>query len=167
MEYVGAGTNYNALPWNGGVPIPANQRVEINNGRVYGATINEVGDFEIGGNTFSIDGTTGEATINTSQFNVSGLNFIGPFSRNGGFSTVGVQLKEISNNTSLIASTGGVDGNTVPTQNAVKGYLDNNYDQIDKSGIVNNSVVYYDAAAAKFKANSTWTISSIVNGGDF
>tara|TARA_R100001509_G_scaffold47312_1_gene25642 strand:- start:636 stop:2990 length:2355 start_codon:yes stop_codon:yes gene_type:complete len=167
MEYVGAGTNYNALPWNGGVPIPANQRVEINNGRVYGATINEVGDFEIGGNTFSIDGTTGEATINTSQFNVSGLNFIGPFSRNGGFSTVGVQLKEVSNNTSLIASTGGSDGNTVPTQNAVKTYLDNNYDQIDKTGIVNNSVVYYDSSSATFKANATWTIQTIVNGGDF
>ena len=126
MEYVGSGTNYNALPWNGGVPIPANQRVETNNGRVFGATINEKGDFEIGGGTFSIDGTTGAATINTSDINISGLNFIGPFSRNGGFSTVGVQLKEISNNTSLLASTGGADGNTVPTQNAVKTYIQNN-----------------------------------------
>ena len=124
MEFVGAGTNYDALPWNGGVPIPANQRVELNNGRVFGATINERGDFEIGDGTFSIDGTTGEATINTSQFNISGLNFIGPFSRNGGFSTVGVQLKEISANTSLIASTGAADGNTAPTQSAVKAYVD-------------------------------------------
>ena len=124
MEYVGSGTNYNALPWNGGVPVPANQRVELNNGRVFGATINEKGDFEIGDDTFSIDGTTGEATINTSQFNISGLNFIGPFSRNGGFSTVGVQLKEVSANTSLIASTGSADGNTAPTQSAVKAYVD-------------------------------------------
>ena len=126
MEYVGSGTNYNALPWNGGVPIPGNQRVETNNGRVFGATINEKGDFEIGGGTFSIDGTTGAATINTSDINISGLNFIGPFSRNGGFSTVGVQLKEVSNNTSLLASTGGADGNTAPTQNAVKTYIQNN-----------------------------------------
>ncbi len=126
MEYVGSGTNYNALPWNGGVPIAANQRVELNNGRVFGATINEKGDFEIGDNTFSIDGTTGSATINTSEFNISGLNFVGPFSRNGGFSTVGVQLREVSDNTSLIASTGASDGNTVPTQNAVKAYVDAN-----------------------------------------
>ena len=126
MEFVGSGTNYNALPWNGGVPIAANQRVELNNGRVFGATINEKGDFEIGDGTFSIDGTTGEATINTSQFNISGLNFIGPFSRNGGFSTVGVQLKEVSANTSLIASTGAADGNTVPTQSAVKAFVENN-----------------------------------------
>ncbi len=124
MEYVGSGTNYNALPWNGGVPIAANQRVELNNGRVFGATINEKGDFEIGDGTFSIDGTTGSATINTSEFNISGLNFVGPFSRNGGFSTVGVQLREVSDNTNLIASTGAPDGNTVPTQNAVKDYVD-------------------------------------------
>ena len=126
MEYVGSGTNYNALPWNGGVPIPANQRVELNNGRVFGATINERGDLEIADGVFSIDGTTGSATINTSEFNISGLNFVGPFSRNGGFSTVGVQLKEVSDNTSLIASTGQADGNTVPTQNAVKTYIENN-----------------------------------------
>ena len=124
MEYVGAGTNYNALPWNGGVPVPANQRVELNNGRVFGATINERGDFEVGDGIFSIDGTTGSATINTSEFNLSGLNFVGPFSRNGGFSTVGVQLREVSDNTSLIASTGAADGNTVPTQSAVKSYVD-------------------------------------------
>jgi len=130
MEYVGSGTNYNALPWNGGVPIAANQRVELNNGRVFGATINEKGDFEIGDNTFSIDGTTGSATINTSEFNISGLNFVGPFSRNGGFSTVGVQLREVSDNTSLIASTGASDGNTVPTQNAVKAYVDANSDLV-------------------------------------
>ena len=124
MEYVGSGTNYDALPWNGGVPVPANQRVELNNGRVFGATINERGDFEVGDGIFSIDGTTGSATINTSEFNLSGLNFVGPFSRNGGFSTVGVQLREVSDNTSLIASTGAADGNTVPTQNAVKSYVD-------------------------------------------
>jgi len=124
MEYVGSGTNYDALPWNGGVPVPANQRVELNNGRVFGATVNEKGDFEIADGVFSIDGTTGAATINTSEFNLSGLNFIGPFSRNGGFSTVGVQLREVSDNTTLIASTGTSDGNTAPTQNAVKTYVD-------------------------------------------
>ena len=123
MEFVGSGTNYNALPWFGGVPIPANQIVETNGGRVFFSTTDELGNFRVG-DAFDVDGTTGAVTINTSQFNLSGLNFIGPFSRNGGLSVVGVQLREISNNPELIASTGVADGNTVPTQFAVKTYTE-------------------------------------------
>jgi hypothetical protein len=126
FEFVGSGTNYDALPWNGGVPVQANAIVETNNGRVYSSNTNEKGDFAVG-SQFSVDGTTGSVTINTDQFNLSGLNFIGPFSRNGGISTVGEQLREVSNNTSLIASLGGPDGNTVPTQFAVKSYADNRF----------------------------------------
>jgi hypothetical protein len=123
FEYVGSGTNYNALPWRGGIPIRANERVETNNGRVFSSNTNELGDFRVG-DAFSVDGTTGSVTINTDQFNLSGLNFIGPFSRNGGFSTVGVQLQEVSNDTQLISSTGTADGNTVPTQFAVKTFVE-------------------------------------------
>jgi len=126
FEFVGAGTNYDALPWNGGVPVEANAIVETNNGRVYSSNTNEKGDFKVG-TQFSVDGTSGSVTINTDQFNLSGLNFIGPFSRNGGISTVGEQLRELSNNTSLIASTGAPDGNTAPTQFAVKTYGDNKF----------------------------------------
>ena len=126
FEFVGSGTNYDALPWNGGVPVPANEIVETNNGRVYSSNTNEKGDFKVG-KQFAVDGTTGGVTISTDEFNLSGLNFIGPFSRNGGLSTVGEQLREISNNPSLIASTGGVDGNTVPTQFAVKSYGSNSF----------------------------------------
>jgi hypothetical protein len=126
FEFVGSGTNYDALPWNGGVPVEANAVVETNNGRVYTSNTNEKGDFKVG-SQFSVDGTTGSVTINTDQFNLSGLNFIGPFSRNGGISTVGEQLREISNNTSLIASTGAPDGNTAPTQFAVRTYTDNKF----------------------------------------
>ena len=124
FEYVGSGLNYDALPWNGGVPNPANAIIETNNGRVYSSNTNEKGDFKVG-KQFEVDGTTGSVTISTDEFNLSGLNFIGPFSRNGGISTVGEQLREISNNSNLIASTGGPDGNTVPTQSAVKNYVDN------------------------------------------
>ena len=126
FEFVGSGTNYDALPWNGGVPIPANAIVEENNGRVYSSNTNEKGDFAVG-SQFAVDGTTGSVTINTDQFNLSGLNFIGPFSRNGGISTVGVQLREVSNNTSLLSDTGGTDGNTAPTQFAVRTYADNRF----------------------------------------
>jgi hypothetical protein len=123
MEFVGSGTNYLALPWNGGVPIQANEIVELNGGRVFSATTDHLGDFRVG-EQFSVNGTTGEVTINTSSFNISGLNLIGPFSRDGGQTSVGVQLREVSNNTTLLASTGTADGNTAPTQFAVKTYID-------------------------------------------
>jgi hypothetical protein len=126
FEFVGSGLNYDALPWNGGIPNPANKIVESNNGRVYSSNTDELGNFKVG-TQFSVDGTTGSVTINTDQFNLSGLNFIGPFSRNGGISSVGEQIRELSNNTSLIASTGAPDGNTAPTQFAVKTYSDNKF----------------------------------------
>ena len=129
-NYVGAGTNYSALPWNGGVPVRANEVVENNFGRVFGLIVNDVGDVRIAGGAFEVDGTTGAVTINTDQFNLSGLNAIGPFSRNGGISTVGVQLQEVSNNATLLASTGIAESDTVPTQYAVKTYLDLNYARV-------------------------------------
>lgn len=52
---------------------------------------------------------------------------VGPFSRNGGISTVGVQLQEVSNDVNLLASTGVSDGNTAPTQLAVRSYTDNRF----------------------------------------
>jgi len=125
--FVGSGTNYNALPWNGGVPVRANEFVERNFGRVFGLRVNDAGDITAASGAFSIDGTTGSVTINTSQFNLSGLNAIGPFSRNGGISTVGVQIQEASNDVTLLSSLGTSDLNTVPTQFAVRSYSDNRY----------------------------------------
>ena len=156
MEYVGAGTNYNALPWFGGVPIPANQIVETNGGRVFFSTTDELGNFRVG-EAFDVDGTTGAVTINTSQFNLSGLNFIGPFSRNGGLSVVGVQLREVSNNTSLIASTGTADGNTVPTQFAVKTYTESRL-AAKVDAVVGTAPITTSAASAGDPAVKTVTV---------
>jgi len=147
FEYAGSGTNYNALPGNGGVPIPANQIVEENNGRVYSSNTNEKGDFAVG-TAFTVDGTTGEVTISTSRFNLSGLNAIGPFSRNGGLSTVGVQLKEVSNDINLFASTGEADGNTAPTQFAVKAFLGSNYVPLANARIASIGSVNMDQVGA-------------------
>ena len=38
---------------------------------------------------------------------------------------------------------------------------------IDTSAKVNQSVVYYDSTAGQFKADDTWTIKTLVFGGDF
>lgn len=177
FEYAGSGINYNSLPGNGGVPNPANQIVETNNGRVYSSNTNEKGDFAVG-SAFTVDGTTGAVTINTSQFNLSGLNAIGPFSRNGGLSTVGVQLQEVSNNTSLIASTGQPDGNTAPTQFAVNAFLAANYIPLANARVSTVKTIDMDAAGnvtnnldvgsanfflANLTANRTFTISGDSN----
>ncbi len=125
MEYVGAGTNYNALPENGGVPVPANETVETNKGRVFFISFDHLGNLRVG-KGFDVDGATGNVTISTDQFNLAGLNFIGPFKRNGVF--VGEQLQEVSNDVNLLSEATGIpDGNAVPTQYAVNQHLVTNY----------------------------------------
>jgi hypothetical protein len=124
MEYVGAGITYNALPFFGGEPAPVNERKEINNGKCFTVTSDQVGNYRIG-EFFTVNALTGEITIDAEKLNLSGLASIGPFRRNG--IPVGVVLREVSNNPNLIASTGAQDGNTVPTQQAVSIYVENRY----------------------------------------
>jgi len=62
MEYVGSGTNYSALPENGGVPIEANQVVESNNGKIWTATTDHNGKFKVG-DFFEVDQQLGFVTI--------------------------------------------------------------------------------------------------------
>jgi hypothetical protein len=62
MEYVGSGTDYTALPENGGVPVEANQVVELNNGKVWTATTDHNGKFKVG-DFFEVDQQLGFVTI--------------------------------------------------------------------------------------------------------
>ena len=121
MEYVGSGVTYNALPKYGGVPIRTREINEIEPGRVFYSTVDNIGNLKIG-DFFSVNQLTGEVTIDANSFNLSGLNAIGPFKRNG--VAVGVVLQEVSNNTTLLNSQGLYGEDTVPTQYAVKGYID-------------------------------------------
>ena len=68
MEYVGSGTNYTALPENGGVPVDANQKIELDNGKIWTATTDQNGKFSVGGNQtddpfFEVDQQLGFVTI--------------------------------------------------------------------------------------------------------
>ena len=145
FEYVGSGINYSALPENGGVPRQANAYQEIDGGRVFISWTNEKGDFGVS-NRFLVDGTTGEVTISASSFNLSGLNQIGPFSRNGGLSTVGVVLKEVSDNRNMVSSLGIPDANTVPTQTAVVEYLNETLAlSLPNGAIVNDTAFYFSS----------------------
>ena len=120
MEYVGSGVTYNALPKYGGVPVRTREINEFAPGRVFYSTVDNIGNLKIG-DFFSVNQLTGEVTIDANSFNLSGLNAIGPFRRNG--VAVGVVLQEVSNNTTLLNSQGLYGEDTVPTQYAVKEYV--------------------------------------------
>jgi len=62
MEYAGSGTNYTALPENGGVPIEANESVNRNGGKVWLTSTDQNGRFKVG-DTFAVDQQTGYVTI--------------------------------------------------------------------------------------------------------
>ena len=58
MEYVGSGTDYRALPENGGVPDDTKQIVELNGGKVWTAITDQNGKFKVG-DFFEVDQRTG------------------------------------------------------------------------------------------------------------
>ncbi len=62
MEYVGSGTNYTALPENGGVPVEANQVIELNDGKIWAAITDHNGKFKLG-DTLTVDQQIGFVTI--------------------------------------------------------------------------------------------------------
>ncbi len=70
FEYVGAGTDYDAAPENGGQPIEANRVVELNNGAVWQSSTDHNGKFTVG-NFMVVDQKSGLCTIN----NINGLAF--------------------------------------------------------------------------------------------
>jgi hypothetical protein len=72
MEYVGSGTDYRALPENGGVPVDANQVVERNNGKVWAAITDHNGTFKVG-ETFEVNQQTGFVNIPAGALSVSKL----------------------------------------------------------------------------------------------
>ncbi len=120
MEYVGSGVTYNALPKYGGVPVRTREINEFAPGRVFYSTVDNIGNLKIG-DFFAVNQLTGEVTIDANSFNLSGLNAIGPFRRNG--VAVGVVLQEVSNNATLLNSQGLYGEDTVPTQYAVHEFV--------------------------------------------
>ncbi len=100
MEYVGSGTDYTALPENGGVPIDANQIKELNDGKVWAATTDHKGTFKLG-NFFTVDQQAGSLTVNSGSFQVD----LGTLNVNvGGQAEVGADLDMGANE--LTSSTG-------------------------------------------------------------
>ena len=68
MEYVGSGTDYTALPENGGVPDDTKQTTELNNGKIWAAITDHRGKFTIG-DTFNVNQQTGFVNIDPTASN--------------------------------------------------------------------------------------------------
>jgi hypothetical protein len=97
-------------------PIPANETVENNGGRVFFTATDQDGNFRVG-NLFAIEQSTGIATLNADAFNISGLQELnlGNVTLGGGSATV----TEFSTDPFFTADS----DNIVPTQRAIKAFI--------------------------------------------
>ena len=76
-EYTGAGTSYLAMPENGGVPIEANESVNLNSGRVWLSSVDQNGKFKVG-DTFVVDQQTGFVTIDPNSYSTNVVSDLSP-----------------------------------------------------------------------------------------
>ena len=77
FEYVGSGTDYTAAPENGGVPVEANQVVNLRNGKVWQSSTDHNGKFKVG-DTFSVNQRTGEVNISLDAYRPELVNDLTP-----------------------------------------------------------------------------------------
>lgn len=113
-EYAGSGTDYSALPKNGGFTRTENEQVEESYGQVYTSGTNELGDFKVG-NFVILKNNTGEvqfttpipiATIDRITFTQGNTNLI---------------ITGVENDTTMGGST--PSDNFLPTQRAVNVFV--------------------------------------------
>ena len=114
-EFAGSGTNYLALPENGGTKVEAYEQVSEDYGRVYVSGTDELGDFKVG--TFArIENRTGNITF-TGTVTISEVEFLKL--KGGDVVVTGFS----ADNTLGGAST---SNSVLPTQKAVRDYITNN-----------------------------------------
>ena len=110
-----------------GVPVdtvlsPQDQAVEINFGRVFYVSTDQDGNFKVG-TLFAVEQATGIVTISASQFGLSGLDSLSL----GGVSigNASVIVRQFSADDTFVANSNEI----VPTQRAVKAYLEGRLSQ--------------------------------------
>jgi hypothetical protein len=77
FEYVGAGTDYRAAPENGGVPVEANQVINLNSGKVWQSSTDHNGKFKVG-DTFTVNQRTGQVSISLDAYRPELINDLTP-----------------------------------------------------------------------------------------
>jgi len=107
-------TNYPGTPLQ--EAIPANETVENGGGRVFYTSTDQDGNFRVG-SLFNIEQSTGIATLNADEFNITGLQelSLGNVTLGGNSATI----TEFSTDQFFTANS----DNIVPTQRAVKAYI--------------------------------------------
>jgi len=113
-----ADTNY---PNNVGVTQPYDQSretTEQSGGRVYYTSTDQLGNFRVG-SQFKIDQATGTATLNADAFDLSGLTELQ-------LGSIGAQIGATINEFSTDGTLAGNSDTAVPTEQAVKTYVDSN-----------------------------------------
>jgi hypothetical protein len=160
MEYVGSGTDYSALPENGGVPIESRQITELNNGKIWAATTDHKGKFALG-SFFTVDQNTGVITMETGsiQLDLGTLLVTGT-----GYAQLGAPLdmdgNEISDQSGdlQLNASGDIDVQTNKIKNvgtptasadaATKSYVDTATTGMLTSSDIGSTVQGYDAGLA-------------------
>jgi hypothetical protein len=108
-------TNYPNEPFV--LPNQSNETVESDGGRVFFTATDQDGNFRVGG-LFSIEQSTGVATLNADAFNIAGLQelSLGEVTLGGNSATI----TEFSTDPFFTANS----DNIIPTQRAVKAYIE-------------------------------------------
>jgi hypothetical protein len=112
-----ATTNYPGYPTQ--ASAVGNQTIEVFPGRIFYISTDQDGNFKVG-NYFAVNQATGTATLNANAFNLSGLSAL----RLG---SIGAQLGELISEFSSDVTLGADVNTKVPTQHAVKYYVDNKF----------------------------------------
>jgi hypothetical protein len=145
-EYAGSGTDYNALPQNGGQTILAYQQYTELPGRVYSSGTNEVGDFLVG-DFIRAENNTGKITFRT-EVTVGQLNVLR-------LSLSSIEISSISNDTGLGDNEiGGASDSRLTTQRAIRSFINNRLGNVLDKNVSTNSV-----AGALVQLNSSGQIN--------
>jgi hypothetical protein len=137
-EYSGSGTDYNALPQNGGQSQPNTEQISELGGRVFASGTTELGDFKIGDQITAFN-RTGSIIFNN-KVTIGELDSI-RLSLSGG-----VAIEEFSTDVGLGENeTGGPQNKRVSTQLAVRSFLSNRLgtfiDKVVSTNAIPNAVV--------------------------
>lgn len=116
-------TNYPGEPTQ--VAAQGNEVNEVFPGRVYYVSTDQNGNFRVG-EYFRIDQATGRATLNASAFDLAGLTSLK-------LGSIGAQLGETINEFSSDPLLNGNSNTAVPTEYAVKTYIDNAVNDLNVS----------------------------------
>ena len=143
--------------------IPENQTIQNYPGRVYYVTTDQSGNFQVGP-YFAVNQATGSATLNASAFNLSGLSSL----RLGSIGAqIGAQINEFSTDGTFSQNS----NVKVPTQAAVKTYVDNTVtgglslvlvsDAIYDPTYSSANTTYYANTNLSFYRDSTITVANV------